>query len=342
MALLLLQGLVGLRCEEDVPRVNYCSFHYDEGGVMKKLAYVVLFLAVILICAQAYAIQISSPIVDSAWLEANMDDVVILEVGKAFDEDHIPGAIFVNFSKVRASREVDGYPMIKLLPLPEEFEALMQASGVNKDSAIVITNRGTHFDEVTMGTRLYWTLKYYGHKNMALLDGGNAQWVAEERPVSNAPSAPGVGNYKTNGQHKSILATTDDVLDAVGDDDVQIVDVRDLQFYLGMVRKKSYIYADGTIEGARHLPPNLLIDYHAPYVFMDAGLIAQAMQAIGIDPYKETIGTCNSAHQASGLWFILHEVIGNKKMKLHDESLHGWTMRGLPTVTMEFAGMDDD
>ncbi len=309
---------------------------------MKKLTYLVAFLAVILVCSQAYAIQISSPVVDSAWLEANMDDVVILEVGKKFEEDHIPGAIFVNFSKVRANREVDGYPMIKLLPLPEDFEALMQASGVNKDSAIVITNAGTHYDEVTFGARLYWTLKYYGHNNMAVLDGGNAQWIKEGRPVSNAPSAPGVGDYKTKGQRKSILATTDDVLDAVDDDDVQIVDVRDLQFYLGMVRKKSYIYADGTIEGARHMPPNLLIDYHAPYVYMDANLVVQAMQAIGIDPYGEIIGTCNSAHQASGLWFIVHEVIGNKKMRLHDESLHGWTMRGLPTMTMELTGMEDD
>jgi len=315
---------------------------------MKKLTYVVSFLAVILICAQAYAIQISSPIVDSAWLEAIMDDeknngnLVILEVGKKFEEDHIPGAIFVDFSKVRSERYVDGYWMIKLLPLPDEFQTLMQASGVNKDSAIVITNAGTHYDEVTFGTRLYWTLKYYGHDNMAVLDGGNAQWNKEDRPVSNAPSAPGTGNYEVTAQRDEILATTAEVQDVQGDDDVQLVDVRDLQFYLGMVRKKSYIYADGTIEGARHLPPNLLIDYHAPYVFMDKDLIVQAMQAIGINPYKETIGTCNSAHQASGLWFILHEVIGNKKVKLHDESLHGWTMRGLPTMTMQIEEMEED
>ncbi len=305
----------------------------------------ILFVSV-LIGVTAHAFEISSPVVETQWLADNANQVVILDVRKdlaSFQaEGHIPGAILVNWKKVRASRDVNGMPLIKLIPTTEDFEMLMQNSGVNQGNAVVITSHGETYDDVTFCTRLYWTLKYFGHDNVAVLNGGNAKWVKDGFGLSYDESTPAVGNFIGTAERAEILATTEDVLAALDEDDIELVDIRDLNFYLGMVRKSSYVYADGHIPGAKHFAPNLLIDYHAPTVFMDIEILTQALRAIGIDKNKPFIGICNSGHQASGVWFLISEIFGNKKAKLYDGSLHEWTMIGHPVITMEVEEMEFD
>ena len=303
------------------------------------------FLISVLIAPSVHAFEIPSPVVDTNWLAENLENVVILDVRKDLPsyemEGHISGAVLVNFKTVRVSREVDGLPLIKLVPLPKDFEALMQTSGVDNDSAVVITSHGESYDDVTYSTRLYWTLKYFGFDNMAILNGGNAQWEKDGNPIDYSTLLPAYGNFAVTDQRDEILATTDDVLEAMDNDYFELIDVRDLNFYLGMVRKSSYVYADGHIPGSKHFAPNLLINYSAPTVFMDTELLVDAMQAIGINPDKEVIGICNSGHQASGVWFLISEILG-KDAKLYDGSLHEWTLRGLDTVSMEVEEMEED
>jgi thiosulfate/3-mercaptopyruvate sulfurtransferase len=298
---------------------------------MKKINGLILFCLLMLIVAPAAmaAKVLPGPLVSSDWLSANLDNVTILEVAKsssAFDsEGHIPGAVFVNWGDVRANRNIDGVDLLKMVTTPEAFESLMQSKGVNQNSNIVITFAGVSMDDVTFGTRLYWALKYFGHDDVALLNGGNAQWVADGYALSTEAAGVELGNFVSVREEADMYGTTVEVSDAISDTNTQLVDVRSLSYYLGL-KMKSYVYNPGHVPSAKNLPYELLFSAQPPLTFVAVEDIAQAMTAVGLDPDSAFITICNSGHKASGLWFVIHELMGNKRAELYDGSMHEWTV----------------
>jgi thiosulfate/3-mercaptopyruvate sulfurtransferase len=61
---------------------------------------------------------------------------------------------------------------------------------------------------------------------------------------------------------------------------------------------------------------------------------ASLFSAAGVEADKPTITYCNSGHLASGPWFILSEIVGNKQTRLYDGSMHQWTLEKNPTVSV--------
>jgi len=314
------------------------------------------FLGLFVVNLSLQAATLPGPVVDSAWLAKNMDKVVILDARKdiksftakpAYKRNkktgklklvrvggHITGARLVNYKKVRANREIDGKKVTRMLPAKADFEKLMQAVGMNKNNLVVIVSKGQSEGDVTIATRLYWQLKYYGHTNMAILDGGVAQWIKDGNKVSTKPVKVSKGNWVATVENKSILASSDDVAKAVKDKAVQIVDTRALSQYLGTYNK-SYVYAKGHVPTAKTFPVELLTHPGGVARFTSAKDFATLANEFGIDTKKSVITYCNSGHLASGAWFVMSEVMGNKQAKLYDGSMHQWTLEKRPTTMMK-------
>lgn len=304
----------------------------------------------------AHAVQVPGPLVSTDWLANHQADVVVLDVRSntksfiakpVFRKDkktgknrlitvggHIPKAALVNYKQVRAKRKIGGKEVTRLIPTGADFETLMQQSGVNQDSVIVIVSRGQDNSDLTMATRLYWTLKYYGHDNMGILDGGMAQWLTESRKAVTRTVKPATGNWRAGKGRSEILATTSDVEAAMKDGSSSLVDNRPLSQYLG-TRKKSYVYDKGHIPGAKVFPNELMNSAGMPAKFLPADELQQLVQAMGINNEVDAITYCNSGHLASGGWFIMSELLGNKNVKLYDGSMHEWTLNKLPTRTLK-------
>ena len=321
---------------------------------MKKI---MLGLLVFAVSSAAQAVQVPGPLVDTAWLAKNQKNVLILDVRenpKTFTSKpiikvdkktrkmtivnvggHIPGAVLVNYKKIRANKKVDGVELQKMLPGKAAMESIMQSLGVNQDSAIVIVSRGMNNLDMTGATRMYWQLKYYGQDNMGILDGGVAQWLMDGHKVSVSPTSVKKGNWKATAERNDLLATSEDVAKAVKDGSVQLVDNRPISQYLGVVYKKSYVYAPGHIPTAKSFPNELFTAPSAPAKFNSKAKLTSLSEAMGIDPSKTSINYCNSGHLATGGWFYLHEVMGNKNVKMYDGSMHEWTKEKRPVVTMK-------
>lgn len=320
---------------------------------MKKILFAIMFFVA---AGSVHAAKVPGPLVDTAWLSKNLNKVVILDIRKntrsftakpviKVDKKtkkmtilrvggHIPGAVLVNYSKIRSKKTVGGVKLVKMLPGKKAMENLIQAHGVNQDSAIVIVSEGQNNGDMTGATRLYWQLKYYGHDNMAVLNGGVAQWLMDKHKVSIKKSAPGKGNWKATAERKEILATSEDVAKAVKDKSIQLVDNRPISQYLGAMYKKSYVYAPGHIPTAKSFPNELLTKVAAPAKFNSTKQLTSLSKALGIDPKKPAIAYCNSGHLATGGWFYMSEIMGNKNVKMYDGSMHQWTKEKRPTVTM--------
>jgi thiosulfate/3-mercaptopyruvate sulfurtransferase len=322
---------------------------------MKSLLAAVISVFALFETTAAQALTVPGPLVDTSWLQRHAKQVVILDVRddvKSFTGKpiltrdkksgdyvvlrigaHIPGANLVNYKKIRVDRVVDGKKVEKIIPVKADFEKMMQAVAVRKDRPVIIVSEGMNDLDLTMATRLYWQLKYFGEDNLAILNGGMAQWLTNRKPISNKPSQPQPGDWVATAERKELLATTDDVRQGMKNG-VQLVDNRPLFQYMG-VMKKSYVYAKGHIPGAKSYPTSLFTDHNKPAKLLSVDKLRDLAQGMGIDPNAQTITYCNSGHLASGGWFVMHELMGNKNVKLYDGSMNEWTLNKGKTTEMK-------
>ena len=302
-----------------------------------KVLVVLFVLAMAATISAAHAGKVPGPLVDVVWLNKNAGNIVLLDVRikpEYFEKrGHIPGAIVVPWEQVRANRKVDGVELVKMLPSADSFAGLMKASGVNSDSAVVITTNGLTSSDLFLGTRLYWQLKYFGHDNVALLDGGNAAWSIAKLSLSKEKSPAKAGNWSPSFERKELLATTADVAEMVKNGSTNLVDARMLDYHLGLEQKKGYVYNNGHIPGSQVVPYYILVTRKGAKKFRNAAQLKSSLAAMGVKLTAANVAYCNSGHLASGLWFVVYELAGNKSAKLYDGSMHAWTKDSSRPVT---------
>lgn len=306
----------------------------------------------------ALALNVPGPVVDGEWLSKNQGEVTILDVrnnaksftrapefetdkktGKKFLVElggHIDGAVLVDNKKVRTDRVVDGLKLKGMLPERADFEKLVRSWGVQAGRPVVIVYPGMETMDFNDASRLYWQFKVYGDDNVAVLNGGTAGWIAEGRAVSTDETKPAAGNWSATADRSAELgASMVDVAKAQASGE-QLVDARDAGAFLGL--NKSGVVSDyGHIEGARNVFNGLFTQGADAQRLLSAQTSRDVLKMSGVNPDAPTITYCNTGHQASAVWFVMHEVVGNKQVKLYDGSLHEWTMAKRPVESVSRA-----
>lgn len=158
-------------------------------------------------------------LVDTAWLAQHLNDANVRVVdmrARGYGDGHIPEAVFVDNNWIRNPKAGPTF-----LPTPQEFEALMAKLGISNNTRVIAYDeRGGIY-----AARLWWILNYYGHSNVALLDGGWVKWTAEQRATSTVTPAITAAAFKVKpGTVK--VATADQVKAAINQPGVKLVDAR--------------------------------------------------------------------------------------------------------------------
>jgi thiosulfate/3-mercaptopyruvate sulfurtransferase len=202
-------------------RRTACSEKEENGSEVIAMALVgALLLSSIVMQSTDFARP--EALVDTTWLAAHLSDpgirIVDMRRNGAADygAGHIPGAVNVLNDAIRDPKNPPTF-----LPSREAFEALMAGLGIsNATRVIVYDDRGGLY-----AARLWWILNYFGHSNVALLDGHWIKWSSERRPTSTTtPSVPRT-RFTANPQPRW-LATADDVRAAIDKSGIRIVDAR--------------------------------------------------------------------------------------------------------------------
>lgn len=139
------------------------------------------------------------PLIDVPALgKAMRGDVVVLDVrwrlggppgAEAYRNGHLPGAVFIDLDRDLAGPAGPGgrHP----LPDPAAFEAAMRRAGVGDDRLVVVYDDA----DATAAARAWWTLRYFGHHRVRVLDGGFHAWVNAGRPVTTDVPEPAPGDF---------------------------------------------------------------------------------------------------------------------------------------------------
>jgi thiosulfate/3-mercaptopyruvate sulfurtransferase len=283
-----------------------------------KLWKVLLVFLLVLLPAAVFA-QISGPIVSTDDLEKNLTNpkVVVLDVRKVeeYRAGHIPGAVNVTYG----SWAIKKGDLLNELPPLDDLSEVIGNAGINKDSLVVIVGKTDKVPDQFDMTRVAWTLKYLGVPNVAILSGGQNQWVKEKKPLSQDMVKAKAKPFKASITAK-LYVNKAYVMDNLGK--ATIIDTRAPAFYQAK-EKLPFVPKLGRIKGAVNLPVGAL--YTPEGLYKDkAALAALAEKSAGNDPAKEMILYCDTGKTCTAWALILTDMLGYKNVKVYDGSSMEW------------------
>jgi len=228
---------------------------------------------------------------------------------EAYDEGHIPGAHFVSVDEdlATAAGEHGRHP----LPAAEDFEATMRSCGVDREHHVVVYDA----QGGTSAARAWWLLRYFGHDDVRVLDGGFPAWVAAGEQVSTRHPSHRRGDFVARPGGMPLLdATAARALAGEG----LLLDVRAPERYAGESEPVDPVA--GHVPGAVNLPTVEHVDSDGRMLPHDA-LLARFQKA-GYDDGR--IGAyCGSGINAAHTVLAL-EVAGVHEAELYADSWSGW------------------
>jgi thiosulfate/3-mercaptopyruvate sulfurtransferase len=239
-----------------------------------------------------------------------------LPAREEYDESHVPGAIFVDWT--RDITDPDDPVPAQVAP-PERFADLMGSLGIGNDTHVVVYDHaGGQF-----ATRLWWALTYYGHDLVSVLDGGWNKWVAEGRPTTaEAPGpAPATFTPKTRPVWRR---EAEEVLAASRTGEVLVLDARDAGQYTGVVTRSEG--RPGHVPGARHLHADGL--FGPDGTFLPDDDLEEKLREAGVPEDREApvVAYCNGGVAATVPLFALHR-LGYGNLANYDGSWNEWGAR---------------
>lgn len=114
---------------------------------------------------------------------------------------HIPGAHYLDPEQDLSSPQIPGVTGRHPLPHPEVIASTMRAAGVSSDTQVVVYDQSTG----AFAARAWWLLRWLGHNQVAVLNGGFGAWAAEGRVTDNQWYPPSHGTIQVQLRHDMTL-----------------------------------------------------------------------------------------------------------------------------------------
>jgi thiosulfate/3-mercaptopyruvate sulfurtransferase len=228
-----------------------------------------------------------------------------------YEAGHIPGAVYFDLEKdLSAPKAAHGgrHPW----PKAEEIAEKLGQAGISNNTTIIL------YDEQkgAMAARAYWVLRYVGHKNVALLDGGFPAWKAAQQPVTaEIPSRKPV----TYVPHVQIgwLRDVQDVRRNLETKEALLIDSRAFIRYTG--KEETVDPIGGHIPGALNYDWQHVVDEHGMWKTKEE--LEAHFTKLPRD--REVIVYCGSGVTACANLFAL-ERLGYQNVKLYPGSWSDW------------------
>ena len=236
---------------------------------------------------------------------------------EAYARQHIPSAVFLDIEAISDHAN----PLPHMLPSDQDFASAMSALGLGDDHRIVVYDMAGF----NSAPRVWWMLRVFGHKNVALLDGGLPKWLAEGRPVTRLAPKPRPARF-TAKLDRSRVRDKAQLMANLGEAREQVLDARAAGRFAGTATEPRPGLRTGHIPGSRNLPYDLLADAKTKTV-LSAIQIEKRFRDAGVTRDKPVVTSCGSGVTACALAFGLH-LIGWPEAAVYDGSWSEWGLAG--------------
>ena len=261
-------------------------------------------------------------LVDTDWVSehGSDDNVRLVEVDvdtSSYERGHIIGAVGWNW-QTQLQETVS-----RNLVTKENMEQLLGSSGIDNKTTVVLYGDNNNW----FAAWAFWQMKYYGHNDVKLMNGGRAKWEAEGKPRSTTATNQEARLYIANDPNEEIRAYRDQVLNQVYAGSISLVDVRAPAEYSGELLAPENLPQEGSQRGG-HIPGAANIPWGQAVAEDGTFKSADELQALygssGIDGNEETVTYCRIGERSSHTWFVLTQLLGHSNVRNYDGSWTEW------------------
>lgn len=204
----------------------------------------------------------------------------------------------------------------------EQLEALLSEAGVTPEMTIVLYgDNGNWF-----AAHAFWLLKYYGHPDVRLIDGGRQKLLAEDRPFTRiVPTYPRT-DYKVREINESFRADREYIRARLRQPQLALVDVRSPAEFTGEVVSPPGLpetaQRGGHIPGAKNVPWSDIVAEDG--TFKSVEQMRRIYESLGITPDKDVVVYCRIGERSSHTWVALKYLLGYPNVRNYDGSWTEW------------------
>jgi thiosulfate/3-mercaptopyruvate sulfurtransferase len=275
-------------------------------------------------------------LVSTDWLASHLDapDVRVVDgsfylpaqkrdAKAEYAAQHIPGAVFFDIDEIA---DTDN-PLPHMMPSPEKFSSRVRRLGLGDGVRIVVYDGNP-----MMGAcRVWWMFRAFGHKDVAVLDGGLPKWLREGRPVTDDATQPRERHF-TARLDSTLVRDVAQVRRLLDNNNEYVVDARAAPRFRGEAPEPRAGLRLGHMPGALNLPFGDLVDPQTG-TMLPQDALRQRIAAAGIDGGKKVTASCGSGVSACVVALGLY-LTGAREAAIYDGSWAEWGSReDTPIVT---------
>ena len=263
-------------------------------------------------------------LVDTEWVSKNTpsEKIQLVEVDydpiNGYQKGHINGATLIWWK-----RDIND-PITRDIISKKQFEDLMNRNGITKDSQVVLYGDFNNW----FAAFVFWVFKYYGHKNIKIMNGARKKWELEKRPytIEEPKIMPTV--YVAEPPNEGLRAYLFDVKRALDKNDTVLVDVRSPKEFTGEITAPpeypmEHAQRGGHIPGANNIPWATAVN-DVDGTFKTYEELKQNYAPKGVTPDKDVICYCRIGERSSHSWFVLKYLLGYPQVRNYDGSWTEW------------------
>ncbi len=238
----------------------------------------------------------------------------------AYDRGHIPGAVGWNWTTQLNDQ------LTRNILSREQMQRLLGESGISRGTTVVLYGDNSNW----FAAYAFWQMRIYGHRRLAIMNGGREKWIAEGRPFSTETPVVDRRVYRASAADTSIRATRDYVMDlATTQNNIALVDVRSRDEFDGAFLAPPGLPQEGSqrgghIPGAANVTWSLAIN-EVDGAFKSVEELREIYEREGIGAGREIVTYCRIGERSAHTWFVLTEILGYPKVRNYDGS---WTEYG--------------
>ena len=254
-------------------------------------------------------------LVDTSWLENNINDVKIIDCSwhmpqtkrdgfEEYKEEHIPEAIFFDLDK-NSKLDTD---LPHMLTDPISWEKIMSKMGIENNDRIVVYDNS----DVISSCRCWYNLIYYGHdpKLVHVLNGGLKKWKKEKRLTNNKKVFTKTSSYLCS-ENKELVKNKNQIDENIIKKDFNVIDARSRDRFEGIVAEPRKGLRSGSIKNSVCLPFFELINEDHTFITNDK--IREKFDTLKLNQARNMVFSCGSGVTASVL-ALAYSLINAKYM----------------------------
>ncbi len=238
---------------------------------------------------------------------------------QTYAHSHIPGAVYAHLDR-DLSGPVGPHTGRHPLPSLEKLAATLGRWGIDQRTQVIAYDQGNG----AYAARLWWLLRWAGHRKVAVLNGGFAAWERASLPVSAEPSAREPRNFVPRSSRVGLVNVAElerlVASDALSSGRAVLVDARGADRFAG--ENETIDPIAGHIPGARNLPFTGNVDAQGRFLAAET-LRHRWLQTLGTTPAQEVIAMCGSGVTACHNLLAM-EIAGLGGARLYAGSWSEW------------------